>query len=104
MEPPVRCRGFYVCEALLPSALCTPRRARDDPRGGGLRSKGVKLRDLGVSVLTAPPLEDHPKGCRGLPWSVLNGEASQPKNWVVTLGTRPGKWCVAAAGRRRARF
>ena len=28
--------------------------------------KGVKLRDLGVTVRTSPPVEEHLKGCRGL--------------------------------------
>ena len=33
---------------------------------GGLRFRGVKLRDLGFDLLTYPPLEKGSKGCRGL--------------------------------------
>jgi len=32
---------------------------------GGLRSEGVKLRDLGTTVRTYPPLEKGPKGLYG---------------------------------------
>jgi hypothetical protein len=37
----------------------------------GLRFKGVKLRDLGANFPTLPPLEKGPKGCQGLPMTVL---------------------------------
>src|SRR5688572_6156954 len=46
--------------------LCAPRRARGPFSMGGLRLAGVKLRDLGVTVRTYPPIEKGPKGCRGL--------------------------------------
>ena len=39
---------------------------------GGLRLRGVKLRDLGVDLLTYPPIEKGPKGCRELHVTVVS--------------------------------
>jgi hypothetical protein len=43
----------------------------------------VKLRDLGDTLLTSPPLEKDPKGCRELPSNTTPGATA---NWLETRG------------------
>ena len=55
---------------------------------GGLRFRGVKLRDLASSLLTYPPIEEYPKGCRGLRMSVGSSSTLEKYGKGALCGSR----------------